>query len=81
MASINLAQGIRLTRVPDFGTISTSPSSARRSKASRTGVRLTPNPLARSFSDSMAPGGKANDRMSSCSRSCTKAATVGGTLN
>ena len=43
--------------VPDFGTISTSPSSASRSSASRIGVRLTPKAEARSFSDNAAPGG------------------------
>src|SRR5689334_18155560 len=49
---------IRVTRVAAPGAVSTSPSSARRCSASRTGVRLTPSDCATSRSRIWWPGGK-----------------------
>src|SRR5437588_391178 len=50
IASGNTSTGMRATKVPDCGKISMSDSSASRSSASRTGVRLTPRACAISFS-------------------------------
>ena len=55
-ASGRPATGMRPTKVPDWGKMSTSRSSESRISASRTGVRLTPKRSVNSFSERGAPG-------------------------
>jgi hypothetical protein len=54
-ASSTAAVLIRVTKVPNWGTICTKRSSRRRISASRIGVRLTARRSASSFSDSRCP--------------------------
>ena len=56
IASGSFVNGMRATVVPDFGIVSTRPSAASRSSASRTGVRLTRCASAMSFSMMGSPG-------------------------
>ena len=64
--SRTLVRSIGATKLPTCGTTSSSPSSARRLNASRTGVRLTPKVSAMRASDSESPGRRAT--VTICSR-------------
>ena len=60
-----------VTIVPLLGTVSTSPSAASRTSASRTGERETSNRAARLASSISWPGRSSSDSISSRSRSKT----------
>src|SRR5690606_41823682 len=69
------------TRFERLGSISTSPSAARRTRASRTGVALRPSQAATSPSLSWAPGGSRPATAASRSWSDAAALRVAGVFS